>query len=216
MDNEACVQNTNENSTLRSSRIFPIRYNKTKGWYYTVTNSFLSAEECQDIIKWANTKELPFATTVGEDKPSKSIRIAQTTTVPDDIFSWLYDRLAKEIILINDLNYHYDITGLFEPIYLLKYKVHPDGLKGKYDWHTDGSDQSLRQRKISSIIQLSDPANYEGCQLEIEYSCEGLPCTDKNQGTLITFPSYKSHRITPITKGERYSLVCWVSGPAFR
>ena len=64
-------------------------------------------------------------------------------------------------------------------------------------------------------IQLTDPKNYEGGEL-ILYNNEKGDIVNKEQGTLILFPSFILHEVTPITKGERNSLVSWVTGNNFK
>jgi PKHD-type hydroxylase len=70
-------------------------------------------------------------------------------------------------------------------------------------------------RKLSMSIQLSDPKDYKGSQLQFWETQK-----DKNfpnsQGTAIIFPSYMLHRVTPLLSGTRYSLVTWVGGPNFK
>jgi PKHD-type hydroxylase len=70
-------------------------------------------------------------------------------------------------------------------------------------------------RKLSLSIQLSDPAAYEGCELELSFG-DGIKTAPRKRGTVVAFASYVLHRVTPITAGTRKSLVVWVSGPEFR
>jgi PKHD-type hydroxylase len=82
-----------------------------------------------------------------------------------------------------------------------------------YGWHQDyGGEIS---RKLSLVLQLSDPSEYEGGNLQVKTSSE--PQTVKKQrGFIAAFPSYVLHQVTPVTKGNRQSLVAWVSGPQFK
>jgi PKHD-type hydroxylase len=70
-------------------------------------------------------------------------------------------------------------------------------------------------RKLSFVIQLSDPKDYKGGELQIHLS-DTPEVMKKEQGTLIAFPSYILHEVTPITKGKRYSLVGWITGKPFK
>ncbi len=70
-------------------------------------------------------------------------------------------------------------------------------------------------RKLSLSLQLSDPARYQGCDLELSYG-DGVQQAPRSRGTVIAFPSYVLHRVTPIASGTRKSLVIWASGPDFR
>ena len=72
-------------------------------------------------------------------------------------------------------------------------------------------------RKLSVSINLSDPNTYEGGQFEMDLGEGPFVLEEMNrQGTIIVFPSDTQHRVTPVTKGVRYSLVNWFEGPAFK
>jgi PKHD-type hydroxylase len=87
--------------------------------------------------------------------------------------------------------------------------------KGHYDWHMDASaPENGIQRKLSISILLSDPSEFEGGQLQLK-GMEDTPLLEK-KGSIIVFPSFIEHRVTPVTKGVRYSAVTWASGPSFR
>jgi PKHD-type hydroxylase len=64
-------------------------------------------------------------------------------------------------------------------------------------------------------MQLSDPSEYEGGDLLLHTGDEPI-VINKQKGMLVMFPSYTLHEVTPVTKGERYSLVAWVHGPKLR
>lgn len=87
--------------------------------------------------------------------------------------------------------------------------------KGHYDWHEDvlwlNNERDL-DRKLSVTVQLSDSDDYEGGDFEIRDVA--LPQRDlRKKGTVLVFPSYLEHRVTPVTKGVRKSLVTWFEGP---
>ena len=102
----------------------------------------------------------------------------------------------------------YDIVGLLERPQLLNYKESSKG----YDWHTDIGLGMASTRKISISVNLND--NYEGGTLQFfsDKTYEFNP----PRGDAIAFPSFLPHRVTPITKGERWSLVAWIGGQPFR
>ena len=86
---------------------------------------------------------------------------------------------------------------------------------GHYKWHTDifPPDEQNMQRKLSCVLLLNDPSEYEGGELEIE-GIEGKILEGK--GSIVVFPSFLQHRVTPVTSGVRYSATCWALGPAFK
>jgi PKHD-type hydroxylase len=73
-------------------------------------------------------------------------------------------------------------------------------------------------------VQLSDPATYEGSDLQLLEVVEDYDDADggawrsrvRRRGTVIAFPAFEYHRVTPLESGVRHSLVCWVGGPPFR
>ena len=97
-----------------------------------------------------------------------------------------------------------------------KYKANENG---KYDWHCDTfwANPTTYDRKISIVIQLSDPSEYEGGEFQFDPQYPQMPANEIiKKGTVIVFPSFLNHRVTPVTKGERKSLVSWIQGPKFR
>ena len=64
-------------------------------------------------------------------------------------------------------------------------------------------------------IQLTDPSEYEGGELQLK-SKNSITTVSKKKGTIIFFPSFMLHRVTPVTKGVRHSLVGWITGPPFK
>jgi len=79
-----------------------------------------------------------------------------------------------------------------------------------YSWHEDWAplNKTTVLRKISVVLLLSNPEEFEGGQFEFE----DAP-VEMKRGTLIAFPSFLRHQVTPVTKGIRYSATCWVNGP---
>ncbi len=90
---------------------------------------------------------------------------------------------------------------------------------GHFDWHKDygraADNPGQEPRKLSLSIQLSDGADYEGCDLLVR-SGNQIDTAPRRRGTVIAFPAYTLHRVTPITAGTRKSLVAWAYGPEFR
>jgi PKHD-type hydroxylase len=87
--------------------------------------------------------------------------------------------------------------------------------EGHYDWHMDaGPPIDGVQRKLSISILLSDPSEFEGGELQFK-GIEDQKILTK-QGSIVVFPSFIEHKVTPVTKGVRYSAVTWASGPSFR
>jgi PKHD-type hydroxylase len=121
---------------------------------------------------------------------------------------------AKIGRLVEDVNkeiYHFDLTGFGEALQFTRYESVGD----TYTWHQDLGVGASSIRKLSVVVQLSDPATYRGCDLQMFR--DGEPAAvERNQGTVLIFPSWTLHRVTPLEEGVRYSLVTWIAGPPFR
>jgi PKHD-type hydroxylase len=129
--------------------------------------------------------------------------------------NWLYERLAYILRQLNGQFYRYDITGFSENF---QYTVYDGNSKGHYSWHVDeanGMNIDSSPRKLSMVIQLSDPLDYEGGNLELMRSSD-IETVEKSKGLVAVFPSFRLHRVTPVTAGIRKTLVVWSTGPAFR
>jgi PKHD-type hydroxylase len=83
--------------------------------------------------------------------------------------------------------------------------------EGHYDWHMDVG-ENASTRKLSVSIQLSDPEEYEGGELNFFINRNEIKAP-KTKGTVVIFPSFFMHKVSMVTKGVRKSLVIWVHGP---
>ena len=170
-------------------------------------------EECNKIINLAKSF-YPAPASVGSDSSAKlntGVRSADTYVLEnDDENRWVFDKISKAVSVANGLHFGYDIAGITHGIQLIHYKSDGD-VKGHYDWHIDMGHGEASTRKISFTAQLSEENSYEGCNLELNNNGTQVVGT-REQGSIHMFPSYMLHRVTPITKGERYALVIWVHG----
>lgn len=159
-------------------------------------------------------KLLPKEATVGENRIDNVIRRSKTSWIAStDESVWVYDKLAWIIRQLNGISFGFDIQGFQED---LQYTVYNSSDEGHYGWHLDsGFNQNRPPRKLSLVLQLSSPEEYEGGDLEFLLGSEPTKA-NKGLGVLYAFPSYVLHRVTPVTKGTRRSLVAWLTGPRFR
>ena len=168
-----------------------------------------------------NTGELDAIAALGDRQITEGARLAagaRDAAVRVTQVAWLapgaetqglYNKLAGLVQTLNSRNYRFDITGLET----LQYTVYHGG--GHYDWHIDYGPDNQRPRKLSLSLQLSAAEDYEGCDLQFQTGPTG-GSAPRRRGALIAFPSFVLHRVTPITKGVRKSLVIWAYGPEFR
>tara|TARA_B100000965_G_scaffold85498_1_gene69128 strand:+ start:10967 stop:11569 length:603 start_codon:yes stop_codon:yes gene_type:complete len=121
--------------------------------------------------------------------------------------------LIGESILtrINFKQYQFDINT-FE-FQVLRYRP-----GGRFDWHCDYGVAPNKKvwRKLSMSVQLSDPEDYEGGELVIVDYYNKYCTIPAKKGACVVFDSRCPHKANPITKGVRYVLVGWASGPKLR
>jgi PKHD-type hydroxylase len=194
----------------------------------------IDTEKCFDIL--AKTQIFPpqdaqvggVGTIESEGKVAKDIRrsivkFIQPNQHPESI------NVHNEIMgIVNNIMYHcnkaiygFDITGING----IQYTEYHGEDEGFYEWHHDwnfGEPVVGMHRKLSLTIQLSDDSDYEGGEFKI-----GDPYVNKaflndnkdvlkKRGTGIVFPSFLAHKVSPVTKGVRKSLVVWFEGPKIR
>ena len=175
---------------------------------YAYWNNAFSKEECEKIINIAKKKGLIKGTTKGITKDIRDSKIVWLYSC--DNLDWAFGRVTDIVMNLNDRFFKFDLFGMLEGFQFTNY-IAPGG---KYGRHIDSSFNGTI-RKLSVSIQLTDPKKYEGGELYL-YSDEEGQVMDKEQGTLILFPSYTLHEVMPVTKGERNSLVSWITGKPFK
>lgn len=125
---------------------------------------------------------------------------------------WVFKKLAHVASSLNSQFYRFDLTGFGESLQLTNYDQSEHGM---YGWHQDYGGKRSVSRKLSLVVQLTDPSQYEGGNLQIMTSQQPQNVR-KQRGLVVAFPSYTLHQVTPVTSGSRQSLVAWLSGPAFK
>lgn len=124
--------------------------------------------------------------------------------------SWLFEKLGHVVSQLNTDYFRFELTGFGENLQLTNYDQSENGM---YGWHQDYGGKV--SRKLSLSVQLTDPSEYEGGNLQVMTT--GTPVNlRKQRGLIVAFPSYVLHQVTPVTQGSRQSLVAWISGPAFK
>jgi PKHD-type hydroxylase len=164
----------------------------------------LSSELCDLLLKEFNNIE-PIAGSIGGDSKGTVDTKKRNSQV-----RWLKRNHWIEGILFNhgkyanksaDWNYQLDFA---QPIQLTQYDIN-----GHYGWHEDWAPLSESEfvRKVSIVCLLNDPSEFEGG--EFQFKNETVPL---KKGSIVAFPSFLEHQVTPVIKGIRYSAVCWIEG----
>jgi PKHD-type hydroxylase len=171
-----------------------------------VFTGIFSPGECCRIMGLSRTRR-PRAGTMLYARPNiRKSTIAWIDLQEDS--RWLYEKVWDTFQAVNRW-FRYDLFGLVDEIQFAKYGV-GDG----FGWHLDAGGGQTSTRKLSMSVQLSDEAEYSGGDLEF-CACSQLE-SRRRRGTIIVFPAFLAHQVTPVTQGIRHSLVAWAHGPVFK
>jgi PKHD-type hydroxylase len=195
---------------MQIKKIFPQEERDMTNWYW-FANGF-SHEEIEKVHFHARQIPSEDGITYGTVNPDTSYRKSRIGWLHmNDSHEWLYDKLMNMVVEANQNVWGFDLHTAADAIQYTEYL----GGGGHYDYHLDLSTGASSLRKVSVIVQLSDPTSYEGGKFQILRSKEEETLPDK-QGAVLIFPSYILHRVTPVLSGTRRSLVMWVGGSHYR
>jgi PKHD-type hydroxylase len=194
--------------------------------YYYYFTSAIPPKICDEIVQFGQSLQEDFATTgqisakEAEGK-KEEIKVHRNSNVSWISEPWVYSELHPLIHEANanaGWNFEWDYS---EPAQFTRYK-----LNQYYHWHEDQDVKPFdnqneayqgKIRKLSCTLQLSHPDEYEGGDLEFE-TPNGIFKVDeiRQRGSICVFPSFVKHRVTPVTKGIRHSLVIWNLGYPYK
>ncbi len=181
---------------------------------FAVWNDGFSEIELASILSLGASSNLVHATIDKNTEASPEVRNCLVSWLtPTQDSAWLFERIAFITNQLNSMFFRFDLSGIYENLQYTVYEGAPD-VGGHYTWHMDRGNTGT-PRKLSLVLQLSPPDEYEGGELEVLVG--NTPTSvEKKLGLVAAFPGYVLHRVTPVTKGIRRTLVVWISGPAFR
>ena len=182
--------------------------------YYFFKEGF-TKEQLNKIEKDVATLPFNDASTAGGS--DKKLRSSSVKWIPQtNNWWWLYETLAGYATQANNALWNFDLHQIPEQIQYTEYYATQ---KGHYDWHADIGPGLLSKRKISITVQLSEPDEYEGGDMELFKggSMNGpFEKAPRKEGCVFIFPSFMMHRVSPVTKGTRKSFVLWLGGTHYK
>ena len=107
--------------------------------------------------------------------------------------------------------YHYGMD--LKAMDILQYTKYPEG--GHYTFHNDVFHHQGMMRKLSLVLALTPASDYDGGEFLVMPHGTNPKEFKFEQGDLIAFPSYVPHKVQPVTRGTRTTLVGWIYGPTF-
>jgi PKHD-type hydroxylase len=187
-------------------------------WCYY--KSFFPKEACEYIISEAlklpeqdGTVGTADGVQVDEAVRKSKIRFIDKSNAT---FTNTFSSLWTSAIEANEHWFGFHISRL----QFIQFAEYKDIYKGEYKKHQDvfWINEEPHHRKLSCIVQLSEPDSYEGGDFELYGLTQNHPDRTelKMQGTTLFFPSFTDHALHPVTKGTRYSLAAWFEGPKWR
>ena len=187
---------------------------KWKSWIIQTTTPLFTPDQCKQIIE-CGRRQPPQKAQVGMNKSEGKLdtkkRVTTISWIPFKEMPEMYNDLNRFIQRANLNHFGFDDIQITENAQFTEY---PEG--GFYDWHMDCDVHMAHEppvRKISMTLLLNDPSEFEGGHPEI--TAPGKFAVLK-QGHAITFASFLNHRVQPVTRGVRQSLVVWFGGKPFR
>lgn len=179
---------------------------------------FLTEEELNQIAnapEWSNLGKARIGTNIPGGTVNSNVRetdIAWYFRTHENNHLW--DKLALAAMEANRHFFKFDLSGFYEAAQLGYYTANQ---QSHYTWHIDaGVEGTKPPRKLSMVLQLTDPSEFEGGQLQVKASSDEPVTLELKRGRAWFFPSYVLHRVTPVTRGIRKSLVLWITGPEFK
>lgn len=171
----------------------------------------LSDASCDELIAACREFSVIPAVVVGQDRYTEHRRLEARKIAKTARTAWAFDMLCEVADDAAGNHFDLDLTGITRAPQYVEYTP---GC-GHFGWHNDYSHGIVdAPRKLTVIVQLSDPADYEGGLLQaFGIMVEDLP---RERGTILAFPSLVYHQITPVTRGIRRALVAWIAGPRIR
>ena len=189
---------------------------KWKSYLVESTHPIFTPKQCQMIIN-AGRSEPRQNAGVGNDKGDggsgidTETRTSHISWIPFEKMNEMYKDIEKFMKTTNGNHFGFDGMTITE---MAQYTEYPEG--GFYDWHVDNDVSFAHEppvRKISMTLLLSPENEFEGGDLELIK--EGK-ATKLKQGHAIFFASFIRHRVTPVIRGNRKSLVMWFGGTPFK
>jgi PKHD-type hydroxylase len=180
---------------------------------YLALPGALGPEDCLRLREMASASPPRPAALVGGQQVA-AIRRADLVWL-DDIAGadWAMDRMIGVVARANRESFGFDLSDFGESAQIARYGAEREG---HFDWHSDiGAGVWAAKRKLTVVVQLSMPEEYEGGVLELRPD-SNVAAMPRDLGTALVFPSFVLHRVTPVTAGQRWSLTLWAHGPAFR
>mgnify|MGYP003653136035 CR=1 FL=1 len=189
---------------------------KWRSFIVQTNEAIFTPEQCKMIIAAGRAEPKQDAHVGGNKKIESGVIDTKTRTshiswIPFKKMSDMYKDIEKIMKTTNGNHFGFDGMTITE---MAQYTEYPEG--GFYEWHVDNDVNFVHEppvRKISMTCLLSPESEFEGGDLELISENKFVKL---KQGQAIFFASFIRHRVTPVTRGNRKSLVMWFGGTPFK
>jgi len=187
-----------------------------KSFIVETTTPLFTPEQCKMIIEAGraeprNDAAVGMGDNIKGGRVETNTRTSHISWIPFEKMNGMYKDIEKIMITTNGNHFGFDGMTINE---MAQYTEYPEG--GFYQWHVDNDVNMQHEppvRKISMTLLLSPESEFEGGDLEL--ISEGKVAKLK-QGHAVFFASFIRHRVKPVTRGRRQSLVMWFGGTPFK
>jgi len=194
--------------------LHPITTRDTSAYWSDLFNN----EELDQILNLCKTLPLETGTIGNYETTVDDIRKSSVGWLTrNEDTEWIFSRYDGAVQRSNSCWFGLDL----DPLRVIQFTVYDDA-GGHYEWHWDmhttpeaDNTEVIKQRKLSVVTQLNAPDEYDGGVFQVA-PCGQLYDIERKKGLTYMFLSFVNHRVSPVTKGTRYSLVGWYEGPDWR
>lgn len=187
-------------------------------WCYF--KSYFTKQQCDKMVETIQKRphkdaQIGVNGTIATDSSFRKSNI-RFVNKGDAELGYMFDELWKNAIVANNDWFNFHISKLD----YLQFAEYDAATRGEYKTHHDVfymNNDPVYHRKLSCVVQLSDPKTYKGGDLELmEVDVHPNKEEMRQQGTVIFFPSFVRHAALPVTEGKRHSIAAWFDGPKWR
>lgn len=175
--------------------------------FYSLPNLY-TKEECREIVEICEQNR----SDILKDSPAPDKK-AKTHVTDIDYFG---DILKKYFKYVHEINRNFYGFELFkDPPLGINFNVYTEK-ENEYPYHRDcNTPGSSSDSKLTAILNVSEES-YKGGEFFMFFGKDKLVEEINQPGTLLVFPSFIFHKVTPVTSGSRKTISTWFQGPAFK
>jgi PKHD-type hydroxylase len=198
----------NYSSEAPASSAGALNINKNLLHRYYFQNVF-TTQECNQIINIQDTDKQRNYTEYGKNDNSASIIKSKYINKTINT-NWVWERLQKYAWMVNNDYFQFKLSYL-DDLQIMEYQEN-----SVFHWHIDiNGPEHFSSRKLSLVVFLSERIAFEGGKLLFGLTSDEKTQLEMTQGSMVIFPSFQVHKVSPVTRGKRQTLVAWAHGEPF-